>query len=237
VSIWHSIIFEPKASLCACFFYLNLKEERQLKALGRLAAMLSLSGLMFLIINALTNYMFLFTGSTKLLKEGGVPDDYYSFKTEYLLRITTNEKFDGKMVILLALMIGMILFWKLSRCFALWFRKIPDVDGSSRWATEKEIDEALVRVDSDNIQSSQKSGIILYRKNKYFFIDEATINSLIIGTTRSGKGQTFVLPMIRMLSQTKMKQSMVVNDPKGELLENSYKILVSAGYKVVVLNL
>ena len=208
-----------------------------MKALGRLAAMLGLSGFMFFIINALTNYMFLFTGSTKLLKEGGVPDDYYSFKPTYLFRITTNDKFDGKMVILISLMVGMILFWKLSKSFALWFRKIPDVDGSARWATEKEIDKSLFRVNSDKLEDAEKSGIILYRKDKYFFIDEATINSLIIGTTRSGKGQTFVLPMIRMLSQSKMKQSMVINDPKGELLENSYSILVSAGYKVVVLNL
>ena len=51
------------------------------------------------------------------------------------------------------------------------------------------------------------------------------------------KGQTFVLPMIRHIGLSKAKHSMVLNDPKGELLENSYKMLVENGYKVVVLNL
>lgn len=87
------------------------------------------------------------------------------------------------------------------------------------------------------MESAEKSGIILAYENGKYYIDCETIHSLIIGTTRSGKGQTFVLPMIRHIALSKSKHSMVLNDPKGELLENTYKLLKDNGYNVVVLNL
>lgn len=87
------------------------------------------------------------------------------------------------------------------------------------------------------MKSAKKSGIIIAKENGKFYIDAETIHSLIIGTTRSGKGQTFVMPMIRHIAMSQAKHSMVINDPKGEIAENCTAMLRENGYKVVFLNL
>ncbi|MFS0646124.1 VirD4-like conjugal transfer protein, CD1115 family [Siminovitchia sp. 179-K 8D1 HS] len=68
-------------------------------------------------------------------------------------------------------------------------------------------------------------------------IDEGPIHTMVIGITRSGKGETFVFPMLDVLSRAKNKPSLIVNDPKGELAAASYDTLVNRGYDVHVFNL
>lgn len=68
-------------------------------------------------------------------------------------------------------------------------------------------------------------------------IDESPVHTMVIGITRSGKGETFVVPMIDVLSRAKDKPSIVVNDPKGELAGASYDTLKKRGYEVHVFNL
>ncbi|MDT2525133.1 type IV secretory system conjugative DNA transfer family protein [Enterococcus raffinosus] len=70
-----------------------------------------------------------------------------------------------------------------------------------------------------------------------YFIDRDFVNDLIIGITRSGKGEMFVFSIIDILSRAVTKTSMVVNDMKGELTRASYKVLKKRGYDVQVLNL
>lgn len=70
-----------------------------------------------------------------------------------------------------------------------------------------------------------------------YFIDTDFVNDLIIGITRSGKGEMFVFSIIDILSRALSKTSMVVNDMKGELTRASYNILKKRGYDVEVLNL
>lgn len=71
----------------------------------------------------------------------------------------------------------------------------------------------------------------------WYLIDSTATNSLIIGITRSGKGETVINPMLENLARASIKTSMVVNDPKGELYQMSYKFLRKQGYDVQVLNL
>ncbi|WP_200411772.1 VirD4-like conjugal transfer protein, CD1115 family [Virgibacillus salexigens] len=68
-------------------------------------------------------------------------------------------------------------------------------------------------------------------------IDDAPVHTMVIGITRSGKGETFVVPMIDVQSRATKKPSMVVNDPKGELAGASYETLKRRGYDVYVFNL
>ena len=68
-------------------------------------------------------------------------------------------------------------------------------------------------------------------------IDDTPVNNLIIGITRSGKGETFVFPTIDIYSRAEKQPSLVCNDPKGELLAASKKTLEERGYHVEVLNL
>lgn len=71
----------------------------------------------------------------------------------------------------------------------------------------------------------------------FYSIDQTTVNSMIVGITRSGKGETLVMPFVDILSRGSEKCSMVVNDPKGELYQMSYETLRKRGYNVQVLNL
>ena len=62
-------------------------------------------------------------------------------------------------------------------------------------------------------------------------------HTLIIGTTGSGKTTTFINPTIQILSQTGIKPSMLISDPKGELYSLHAKSLLKQGYDVKVLDL
>ncbi|MEC1177272.1 type IV secretory system conjugative DNA transfer family protein [Metasolibacillus meyeri] len=68
-------------------------------------------------------------------------------------------------------------------------------------------------------------------------IDNGPVHTMVIGITRSGKGETFVFPMIDVQSRSKNKPSLVINDPKGELVAASYDTLIARGYDVYVFNL
>ncbi|WP_288528690.1 VirD4-like conjugal transfer protein, CD1115 family [uncultured Secundilactobacillus sp.] len=70
-----------------------------------------------------------------------------------------------------------------------------------------------------------------------YAIDTATNNTLGIGITRSGKGETFGLPTIDLLSRAKKRSSLIVNDPKRELTNLSQAMLRERGYRVMVLDL
>lgn len=112
------------------------------------------------------------------------------------------------------------------------------IKGDDRWMTKKEMSELLYCADKNNLSSATKSGIILAEHWGKYYIDSETIHSLIIGATRAGKGQTFILPMIREIAMSQAKHSLVINDPKGEILEYTYDVLKNNGYKNIwVLNL
>ncbi|UOR12015.1 type IV secretory system conjugative DNA transfer family protein [Halobacillus amylolyticus] len=112
-----------------------------------------------------------------------------------------------------------------------------DEKGSQRFATRKEIKKQYKSI-PDRTQTYQgQGGPVLARKADKAYIDPSPVNNLIIGTTRSGKGQTYVIPTIDAYSRSEDQPSLVINDPKGELFASSRQTLESRGYEVKVLNL
>ncbi|MGG2085437.1 type IV secretory system conjugative DNA transfer family protein [Priestia aryabhattai] len=77
----------------------------------------------------------------------------------------------------------------------------------------------------------------LFSKRGYLLIDDSPVNNLIIGITRSGKGETFVFPTIDVYSRAEKQPALVLNDPKAEILAASKEILERRGYHIEVLNL
>ena len=59
----------------------------------------------------------------------------------------------------------------------------------------------------------------------------------MIGMTRSGKGETYVFPSIDIYSRAEKKSSMIIVDPKLELVKSSYETLQKRGYEIHILNL
>ncbi|MDO4501422.1 MAG: type IV secretory system conjugative DNA transfer family protein [Erysipelotrichaceae bacterium] len=64
--------------------------------------------------------------------------------------------------------------------------------------------------------------------------NDTQTHNLIIGTTGSGKTQSYILPSI--LSIADSDSSMVINDPKGELAQKTSEYLKSKGYKVFIMD-
>ncbi len=109
--------------------------------------------------------------------------------------------------------------------------------GSERFSTLKEIREQYKAIPERGFSYPGKPGVPVCRYEHTIYIDDSPVNNLIIGMTRSGKGETFVFPTIDIYSRAQQKASLVVIDPKLELAKSSYKTLESRGYEVHVLNL
>ena len=84
-----------------------------------------------------------------------------------------------------------------------------------------------------------RPGFLISRYENKLYIDTNTTNNLLIGITRSGKGELYVFPSIEIYSRAKIKPSMIINDMKGELYKSNQKtrLLQSRGYLVYFINL
>ncbi|WP_341963636.1 type IV secretory system conjugative DNA transfer family protein (plasmid) [Planococcus maritimus] len=112
-----------------------------------------------------------------------------------------------------------------------------DQRGSSRFTTLKEIQKQYKAVPELKESYAGSGGVPVSRYKDKIFIDDSAVNNLIVGTTRSGKGETFIFPAIDIYSRAENQPSMILNDPKGELLSSSKDTLEGLGYHVEVLNL
>ena len=109
--------------------------------------------------------------------------------------------------------------------------------GSARFTTFKEIQKQYRDVPEKGERFEGGGGVPVARYKKRIFIDDNPVNNMVIGTTRSGKGETFVFSAIDIYSRAEKQASMILNDPKGELYAASKETLEGLGYHVEVLNL
>ncbi|EJV75623.1 VirD4-like conjugal transfer protein, CD1115 family [Bacillus cereus] len=109
--------------------------------------------------------------------------------------------------------------------------------GSSRFTTVEELKKQYRAVPDREESFKGGGGVVISRLGDKVFIDDSPVNNLIIGTTRSGKGETFVFPTIDVYSRAENKPSLIFNDPKGELISASKETLEERGYHIEVLNL
>ena len=107
----------------------------------------------------------------------------------------------------------------------------------SALATLEEISRTYTAVPEKKKEWDGLGGTLISRVKDTVFVDESTQNSAVIGTSRSGKGELLVFPMIDINSRASAKPNLVINDPKGELYTASYETLRKRGYRVEVLNI
>ena len=107
--------------------------------------------------------------------------------------------------------------------------------GYSRWAKDKEIKEAkdVVHVKAID-QHVEGAGVPLINNGTDIWVDNSEYHTMIIGSTGSGKTECIVKPMVNLLA--KKGESMIINDPKGELYKYCGDYLKGQGYNIVVLN-
>lgn len=113
--------------------------------------------------------------------------------------------------------------------------------GTNEFESTKNVKKQYQIIPAKKKEYKGKGGTIIggLHENKTYslLIDDAPVHTMVIGITRSGKGETFVVPMIDVQSRASEKPSMVINDPKGELAGASYETLKKRGYDVYVFNL
>jgi type IV secretion system protein VirD4 len=105
--------------------------------------------------------------------------------------------------------------------------------GTSRFTTEEEKEKMFAAWNEG--EKLNTGGMIMGSKvvkgvRKYYF-DGEDVNTLIIGTTRSGKSRREYLPSIYLLANS--GENIFINDPKGELYIYTRPYLESIGYKVL----
>ena len=112
--------------------------------------------------------------------------------------------------------------------------------GSRRFSVVDELKKEYRSVPESKIKYEGKGGFPISRYKNRIFIDDSPVNNLIIGTSRSGKGELFVVPAIDIYSRAKHmkdKASLIITDPKGELAAASKDELERRGYNVLIFDL
>lgn len=89
---------------------------------------------------------------------------------------------------------------------------------------------------SNVVGEIEQKALLNHHKSGYYLIDQQTINMLMVGTTRSGKGEGWVNPMVDIMSRAEDKASTIIGDPKLELGQMAYKTLRKRGYDVQILS-
>lgn len=102
----------------------------------------------------------------------------------------------------------------------------------SRWATKEEIKKKTELV---NLKTGvKKSGLPVMYDDDNLYIDTSEAHNLLIGCTGSGKTQAVILPMIKLALMA--NESMVINDPKGEIYTKTADRLKKQNYNVIVID-
>ncbi len=109
--------------------------------------------------------------------------------------------------------------------------------GSNRFTTRQELSEQYKLIPEKTESFPGGGGVPVARCEDGIYIDDSPANNLIIGITRSGKGEMIVFPEIDIYSRAEKQASMVITDPKLELAAASMETLKKRGYEVHVLNL
>lgn len=137
-------------------------------------------------------------------------------------------------------LLALISFHLLSKLYKV-HRRYMKVEhgqkGDARWTTLKELQTQYKQIPHVRETYEGESGFPIAHYKENYFVDTDTVNTLIIGTSRSGKGVTSVVPSIDIDSRAEKQPSLIVADPKGELAGASYETLRRRGYDVEILNI
>ncbi len=102
----------------------------------------------------------------------------------------------------------------------------------SHWENKSNIKNYLRK--SNYKKDVERSGLPVIYEGDNVYTTKGDGHSLIVGATGSGKTQTTILPLIKLSLQA--NESVIVNDPKGELYKATSKEFKNKGYNVIVLD-
>lgn len=141
-------------------------------------------------------------------------------------------------IVVIVMLLGATDAFLIFRIRTSWSEKNFNVGqrGTDRFVTEEEIREQYTAVLPLDKPYPGAPGILIARIGNTFYIDQMVVNNLILGITRSGKGEGLVKTSIETYSRAEHQPSLVINDPKIELYKTFCYMLQERGYKVYLLN-
>ena len=141
-----------------------------------------------------------------------------------------------KIIILLILLVAFIIFFLYIEPMITKHKIISKNEyGSARFSTFKEIKRIF---NKEKTSSIKEAGFpVWYSKdNKYIWFDRETPHYVYLGSTGSGKSVTAVIPTCTFLSNAKIKRSLFITDPKGEIYQTTSKMFKDNGYKIFTID-
>lgn len=210
----------------------NDKSIRILKRLRVLATpkALNIIGILtFIVIFILTNIVI------RIIDFIGVK--FRNTNSSYPIYKFLLPKFEFWLIYLVILIFAIIFYIKLRITIKASFVNLENGQkGSGRISTLKEVQNEYHEIPEKGKRFKGKGGVPISRFGDKIYIDISSTHTIVIGTTRSGKGQGFVLITIDIYSRAEEKSSLVINDPKGELCGMSKELLEREGYEVKVID-
>ena len=214
----------------------NKESNKNIKRnIVKIIQLLILSPLIFVTTNIVMKYFSLSLQYGKYAKTK-TSKEFFKFQIKYLYNGIENiPPFLAAMMAIVAAMFIVI------RLDIRWHVKhdSDNLKSDDRWMNIKELKDNFAVENVRNIEygTAKQGGIMVAMNGKKVYLDTENIHTLVIGTTRSGKGQLVIRPLIYTISMVEEKQSFITNDMKGDALESTYSILEENGYNVYVLNL
>ncbi len=107
--------------------------------------------------------------------------------------------------------------------------------GSARFSTKAEIKQHFKK---ENINHIKEAGFpVFFSKDlKNIFFDRETPHYVYLGSTGSGKSVTAVIPTCTFISNAKIKRSVFITDPKGEIYQTTSKMFQDNGYRILTID-
>lgn len=197
--------------------------------------------LLFLILMLLIN----FASSVVVDYWGYLSSSLKSGKLNYRTLSVPNPfifRIQLKWIYLLGGFFSLLFSLRVAYLMKVNFTPLSDEEhkGGRCWTTPDELEKEYRSVPETKVEYEGKGGFPISRYKGRIFIDDSPVNNLIIGTSRSGKGELFVVPAIDIYSRAKKlinKASLIVADPKGELAAASKEELERRGYNVLIFDL
>lgn len=191
----------------------------------------------FMILNYVVNSLI---AIPDMIKDLDNPGKYIGL-FNVLPNITNFKEYGGIYFPLIIILIVFLIFLDIYTAYKMkvaWSEEYFNIGqkGSERWTTDEEIKAQFLEIPEKNESFPGYGGTIVSRIKDKLYIDTSPVNNLVIGITRSGKGEMYVFPSIDVYSRAEKKASMVINDMKLELYKSSKKTLEKRGYKVYLLN-
>jgi type IV secretion system protein VirD4 len=107
--------------------------------------------------------------------------------------------------------------------------------GSARFATFCEIKRMFTK---ENISDIEEAGFPIWYSKDYKFVwfDKQTPHYVYLGSTGSGKSVTAVIPSCSFIATSKIKRSVFITDPKGEIYHTTSNMFKNNGYEVLTID-